>query len=485
MSIKQALPDRKISMSSACFGIAISIICIFSNSVLANTVDSQNSTQILRFEQAIKIAQKNDPWLSGNLHKQNAIESMSHVSNTLPDPKITIGVGNLAADSLDFDQEPMTQFNIGITQMFPRGDSLSIRQQQLREESEQYPLMREDRKAKVASTVGTLWLDAYYIDQSIRLVTQNRKLFEQLIDLTESSYASAKGNTSQQDVIRAEVELSKIDDRIVQLRQQKNRFQGQLSQWLSNYNGNNSEIKESLFNFHNISLDQKLPNIDVLNSNLVFTDTWLPQEQLVNSFVKHPAVLALDRKLKAASTGITLANQKYKPEWGITASYGYRDDDPMGNERSDLMSLGVTFDLPLFTENRQDNEVKAAVSNTEVVKTERILLLRKLMASFNANKGRLQQLEQRFLLFNVRLIPQINEQIEASISAYTSDNGDFSEVIRARVSLLNANVDLLAIQVEKQKILLALNYLFIHDIRGINPLSNDNKNFSESHNEIY
>ena len=132
----------------------------------------------------------------------------------------------------------------------------------------------------------------------------------------------------------------------------------------------------------------------------------------------------------------------------------------MGNERSDMLSLGVTFDLPLFTENRQDNEVKAAISESEVIKTERILMLRKMMGSFAGNKGRLQQLEQRKLLFKQRLLPQINDQIEATLAAYSHNQSDFSDVVRARISLLNTEIDLLKIDVEKQKIHLELNYLF-------------------------
>ena len=54
----------------------------------------------------------------------------------------------------------------------------------------------------------------------------------------------------------------------------------------------------------------------------------------------------------------------------------------MGNSRADLFSVGVTFDLPLFTDNRQDMTVKSAISATEAVKTEKILLLRQLLGAF-------------------------------------------------------------------------------------------------------
>ncbi len=458
----------------------------FSSNGIENSVNSDDPTLILRFEHAIKRAQENDPWLVGNLHQQQAVESLSIASSTLPDPKVSIGIANLASDSLEFDQEPMSQFKVGITQMFPRGDSLNVKQRQLREQSEQYPFQRADRKAKVATTVGTLWLDAYYIQQSRFLTQKNRTLFKQLIDLTEANYASTRGKTKQQDVIRAQVELTRLDDRLVQLSQQKNRYQGQLVQWLSSYESTSSQIENDTINVNTMILDDELPNVSLIRDVNVFSEQWLKQQQLVKYFINHPAVVNLDKKLKASITGVTLAQQKYQPEWGVSASYAYRDDDPLGNDRSDFLSLGVTFDLPLFTENRQDNEVKAAISESEMVKTERILLLRKMMSSFASSKGRLQQLEQRRLLFKNKLIPQINEQIAASLAAYTHSDGDFSEVVKARILLLDAEIDLVKINVEKQKISLELNYLFTHGTgQGVEPFEQQSALQGDSKMEKY
>ena len=437
--------------------IASSVLsAVFSNPLNANEL----TPKALSFAKAIRVAQHNDPWLTGNFEKQKSIESLSYASDTLPDPKVSIGIGNLAADSLEFDQEPMSQFKVGVTQMFPRGESLAIKSKKLKIESQQYPLQRQDRTAKVAVTVGGLWLDAYKAQQTMSLVEKNKELFEQLVDIAEANYSTAKGNTRQQDVVRAQVELTRLEDRLMLLAQQKNRFQGQLLQWLSDYSSNNTHDTEKV-NLESLVLDSEIPQIDLLADKIVYSKSWLKQEQLVPFFAKHPAVLALDKKLLASQSGIALAKQKYQPEWGVTASYAYRDDDQMGNERSDLLSIGVTFDVPLFTENRQDQEVKSAVSQAEVIKTEKTLLLRKMISSFASSKGRLKTLEQRKSLFNDTLVPQVNEQIDSSLMAYTHDDGDFSDVIRARMELLNTEIDFLAINVEQQKLMLELNYLFM------------------------
>ncbi|TMM45419.1 TolC family protein [Colwellia ponticola] len=420
------------------------------------------------FNNTINTAQKNDPWLNGNKHQQQAIEAMSHAATSLPDPKMSVALANLPTNGFDFSQEGMTQLKVGITQMFPRGDSLSIKNQQLRIQSQAYPFQRADREAQVAVTVGSLWLDAYRVQQSIALIEKNRALFEQLVGVAQASYSSTLGKTRQQDIIRAQLELTQLDDRLDVLAQQKNAYLGRLSQWLSMaFLSNTAQQSNTTFNqFHVLKLTPQLPELtliyqDLADKRLATTANWLSVDELARYFAQHPAVMALDKKILATKTGVNLAEQAYKPEWGVTASYGYRDDDPMGRSRADFFSVGLTFDLPLFTDNRQDMTVKSAISATEAVKTEKILLLRQLLGAFSSAQGRLSRLHHRQTLYQTRLLPQTHNQALASLTAYTNDNGDFSDVVRARIAVLNAEIEQLNITVEEQKIILELNYLFV------------------------
>ncbi len=446
-------------------GLALSIFSVHAHAAQPELLASNIP---LSFEQTIKSAQTNDPWLTGNVHKQKAIEAMSAAVNTLPDPKMSVGLANLPTNGFDFDQEGMTQAKIGISQLFPRGDSLEIKSQQLKIQSQAYPYQRKDRVSKVAVTVGSLWLEAYRVQESIALIEKNRSLFEQLADVAEASYSSALGKTRQQDIVRAQLELTRLEDRLDILAQQQDMYQGMLSQWLTKVVTDENVTDESSlisgFSLHNMALSAKLPQIELHHSDIVNNPKWLTPNELVPYFSNHPSVLALDKKIAATKTGIELAQQKYKPEWGVNASYGYRDDDPMGNSRADFFSVGVSFDVPLFTEKRQDNEVKSAISETESVKTEKILLLRQILSSYSSAKGRLLRLKDRQNRYTTKLLPQIHDQAEASLTSYTNDDGDFAEVVRSRIAVLNAEIDALTLDVEEQKLGLELNYLFIGNI---------------------
>lgn len=436
---------------------------------LATFIVHNNSAaeQPLSFKKAIYVAQKNDPWLDGSRHKQQSLAFLSHAATTQTDPKVSVAFANLPTDSFDFSQEGMTQFKVGVSQIFARGDSLSIKNQQLKLQSQQQPLQRQDRINKVVVTVGSLWLDLYRVQKSIILIEKSRGLFEQLAEVAEASYSSALGKARQQDIVRAQLELTRLEDKLNQLQQQDDRYQAMLGQWLTSISlssqRNQADIIASTITLP-LNVSEQLPQIDLINHTSIYNDQWFSTEKLAALLSLHPSVKNIDKKIAATKTGVKLAEQKYLPQWGVNASYGYRGDDTLGNSRADLFSVGVIFDVPLFTENRQDNEVKSAISQTEAIKTEKLLLLRKLMSAFISAKARLIRLTERKALYQDKLLPQTHDQAEVSLTAYTNDDGDFAEVVRARIAELNAEIDFLGINVQKQKIILEINYLFVGSV---------------------
>jgi outer membrane protein TolC len=437
---------------------------------LAFTAASGASDNFLRLETAVRQAQQNDPWLIGNKHSQNSIEAMSVAAGTLPDPKMAVGLINLPTDTFDFDQEPMTQFKIGISQMFPRGDSRKIRREQLELVGSQFPYQRLDRKAKIVVTVSQLWLAAYNAQESIALIEKDRPLFEQLADIAEASYSAAYGKTRQQDIIRAQLELTRLDDRLTMLRQKQEMFMEKLSEWVSDYFREEYGERSSSVPpppWSSLELAKDLPDIKMLRESLYLSNREASPQKFFEYVSTHPSLLALEREIEASKIGIDLARQKYKPEWGINAGYGYRDEDLNGRDLPDFVSLGISFDLPVFTKNRQDKEVQSSVSQAEAVKTKKWTLVRKMIAGFEETKTRFKRLNERQMLYQKQLLPQMSEQAEASLTAYTNDDSDFAEVVRSRIAELNAQIDALGINVERQKAIVELNYYFMEDADDI------------------
>ena len=449
--------------SFRCYPMITKLKLVFLSNVIAGglTFNSVQAADIptahteLTLGMAVAIAQQKDIWLTSNRHAQEAVEFASVAAGVLPDPKISVAFANLPLDTFDFGQENMTHFKVGVAQMFPRGDSLAIKKKQLALKGQQFPYQRQDRKAKTAVTVSQLWLGAFKAQQSIALIEKDRALFEQLVDVAQASYSTALGKTRQHDIVRAQLELTRLDDRLIVLKQQQEMFRQQLNEWLDEGGGEWFSPSATL------PIASKLPDIPLLSSQLHSTKTKNSPQALYEMISQHPKMRAVEHRIRASRENINLAEQQYKPHWGVNASYGYRDNNAAGQDRADLFSIGVSFDMPIFSDLRQDQQVKSAVSKTEAIKMEKKMLIRTMQASFEIARKQLLRLNQRKKLYQSILLPQVQEQSEASLTAYTNDDGDFAEVVRARISQLNASIDALGIDVDRQKTIAKLNYFFV------------------------
>jgi len=403
--------------------------------------------EVLTLEQAIRIAITEDPWLTASEHRQSASMAMSEGASYLPDPKFNLGMANFPTDTFNYRQEPMTQIQMGVSQMFPRGDSLALQSEIFLERSQMMPIQRELRRAQVRLAISQLWLDNLRATLSIQLIEQNRGLFEQLSELVGSSYSNTLGRTRQQDLVRAELELDQLDDRLVQLRQQQFASRAKLSEWIP-------------------SLSTGALDLDPALTKSLESFANRPLEEITRLIAQHPSIRQVDQSIEIAATEVALAEQKYEPEWVFNASYGYRGDDLRGNPRADLFSLGVSVDIPIFSSKRQDAQVQAEIYERESIKTDRLVALRNLIASYQALSAEIEQLDARLALYNQRLLPGLDEGAEAATNAYTADDGNFTEVIQARISELNAKLTQLAIQTDRSKKIAELQYLLTGTSEG-------------------
>ncbi len=396
----------------------------------------------LRLRQALEQAAETDPWLKASEYEQQTLQEKAVAAGQLPDPKLNVALANLPVDTFEFSQEPMTQFKVGVSQMFPPGDTLALKSERLRTLAEVQPVMREDRQGQAALQVTVLWLDVWLARESAAVLETKRSYFEQLVDVVTSTYATAAGRARQQDVLRAQLELSRLDDRLARLRQAEEAARGKLAEWI----GEQARLP----------LPHTLPDLAPLADY-----RQVDRERLQAIWVAHPSVVAVDRKIEAAKQAVEIAQQKYRPGWGVNASYGYRAEDAQGRDRADFVSVGVTVDLPLRTGSRQDRDVKAAVASTDALGQQRLLVLRALQSRWTKTSENLASMDDRIVRYRQKILPQMAEEVEATLTAYTNDDGDFADVMRARIAELNAAIELLKLQVSRLKNIAELNYTLL------------------------
>ena len=83
---------------------------------------------------------------------------------------------------------------------------------------------------EVIEQVKRAYYELYFVERAIRITEDNRKLLLDFVKIAESRYRT--GRASQQDVLRAQVEVSKLDDQLIRLRQQTDSSQARLARLL-------------------------------------------------------------------------------------------------------------------------------------------------------------------------------------------------------------------------------------------------------------
>ncbi len=377
------------------------------------------SEPVLTLEQAEQMALVDEPGIISQQWQMQSLSAQSIADGQLMDPKLQVGLNNLPTDTFEFDQENMTQFKVGIMQQFPSGDSLNIKQQKTQKQSELLLSQISDRKLSIIKEVRLTYFEIYYWEKARKTIRQNKRFFSQLVDIVQSMFSVGRNN--QQDLIRAQLELSRLDDRLVKITQKINTQRSKLSRWIGAQNSAQA-------------LTTQLPALSVP----VISDDF---ETLSQLFYTHPKILEIDKKQEISRKDIELVKESYKPGWALNVGYGYRDNMPNGGKRADFLSAGVTIDLPLFTANRQDKKLLAKEHSYQSLKDKRVEMLRQLVANLQQEVANEEQLQNRHQLYNNLLLPQAKQQTQASLLAYQSDRGDFADVMRAYIDDLNVKLD--------------------------------------------
>ncbi|HEB58977.1 MAG TPA: TolC family protein [Gammaproteobacteria bacterium] len=388
----------------------------------------------LGLAEAEDLALQLDPVINALGAQARSFEEQSIAANTLPDPQLKLGAMNLPVDTFALDQEPMTQLQIGVRQMFPRGDTLEIRARRAGNMSNVVKARAENRRRMVRRSVREAWLEVYYWHNAAEIVRKTRSLFQQLLDITEGQYAAGRGK--QQDYIQAQLEYGLLEDREERIRNREAGMRAQLARWIGSDNA--ARV-----------LAMSLPAVPPARS-----------ARLEDVLVSHPLVEAAQGQVAVSNDGVDLARQAYRPGWMLDITYASRDGvNPNGVERPDFVSAMVVLDIPLFTGNRQDRMLVAREherSAAEFQLEDQRLVLKRMFERLDADRV---SLDERIQYYQRVLIPRSHENASAALSAYQSDEGDFLTLVRARIVEFETELKALRLKIDRAKVQAGLNYI--------------------------
>jgi outer membrane protein TolC len=385
----------------------------------------------LTLAEAEDLALDNEPGQLALVARAGALREHAVAAGELPDPVLRLGLNNYPIESGDFSTEGMTHAGVGIRQMFPAGRTRELNSRQLEQWADGIGKHADARGRDVLLATRHAWLDTWFFQHSVKLLRESRPFFADLAAITRSLYEV--GSKSQQDLLRAELELSRLDDRLIENERQLAHARAMLGEWTGDLGSR------------------------PIASALPAFPTSLETGELESALLEHPLVQAADIEVAARETGVELAEQRRKPGWSLDVGYSYREGTlPNGDPRSDFVSVGMTVDLPFFRSRAVDSKLSAALRERTAAHESQRQLQRRLASRLDAELALWRELTRRIELYDERILSQARDHAEASLLAYQSDRADFADVMRGYIDDLDTRTEYLRLQVERSRSFAAL-----------------------------
>ena len=234
---------------------------------------------------------------------------------------------------------PMTQMQFSLSQTFPFPGKRGLK----REASERDALAAGkqvlDKRLQIAAAVRAAWWQLAYLDHAIEIVQQNQGLMRDFIEIAQTKYKVGKG--LQQDVLLAQLELSRLLNRLIPLKGMRSASQADLNT-LMNRPANQP-----------VRLPGTAPNINLPE---------LPSEtELMNLALGVRPILDVEReRVEAARLRMDVAKKDSYPDFKLGAAYGFRDaTDATGRDLPDLALRTVARREPQWQHRSGDRRLRS------------------------------------------------------------------------------------------------------------------------------
>jgi outer membrane protein, heavy metal efflux system len=331
----------------------------------------------------------------------------------LEDPMLMLKIQNgIVADPLNFRKDTMTQKVIGISQQIPLWGKRGLKGEVAAKEAESYRWALEERKLELKRMVADVYYQIYFIDKSLEIVDRNIGILDDFVTLAETKYSVGQG--AQHDVLKAQVERSKMLDMRISLESQRKSLGASLNALL--YKPAESPVG-------------RIPDFRIKPLPLS------PDELRGIALDSRPMLKSLNALVEKGKAGHELAKKEFYPDFTVSLEYMQRDrvgDDPGDN----MYSLGVTFNLPVYRHHRR--EMVAEADSTVRMAAEELNSVRNSINSGISDL--LAQLERRRKLvdlYETGIIPQAEQSLESASIGYRVNKVDFLTLLDSRVTLFN------------------------------------------------
>lgn len=373
---------------------------------------SQPVSEALALDDLVRLALENNPGVQSALRRVNALRRRRPQATSLPDPVVSVGwMGDIKPFGVQ-RQDSSSFRSIGAMQEIPFPGKLKLRGQIADREAEAALWEYEATRRRVVAEVKLAFYEHFFAHKAIEITRKNQDLLEKLARIAETRYRVGKG--IQQDVLKAQVELSRLRQKLTLLEQQAQTAEVRINTLLNRNADTPLAPPDSL---EPAALTHTLDSLQQLARE---NDTGLRREE---------------QMIERQQVAVNLARKEYYPDFGVGYMYQNRPLLP------EMHGFTVSLNIPIFYKSKQREGVNEATE--ELLSAKRSRENQAITVAFQVKEYYLAARASQELarLYSQAVVPQSSLALESALAAYEVGSVDFLTLMESFSTVLDYEVD--------------------------------------------
>lgn len=347
-------------------------------------------------------------------------------AGSLSDPSLSFALNNYPVDSFAGNEFAMSGKAIKLSQNLPFPGKLKGREEAAEQQAKWYKGLLEEGKLLLVRQVKDAYYSYYYYNKAVIITEKNLKLLADFTRLTETNYEVGRG--LQQDVLKAQVEHSKLEDRLYTLKQQR---------------------QTSIAELERLVNSPSLPPLDT-PQNLEIAVIDIPLDELQRSpATNRPMSSAYRALINQYQIQKKLAHLDYKPDFKVGLAYTMREPN-MADDGTDFAGVEFSVDLPLFRAKRKA-AVEEAGAGENMAHEQFNDFRNKVRFNIHDAYTQMQKNRDQAQLYKSGIIPQAQQAFEATLSSYKVGKVDFLALLDSLLTVYNYEIQYYRVLTDGQR----------------------------------
>jgi outer membrane protein TolC len=379
----------------------------------------------LTLQSLVEEALLRNPSIQAASRQWEASQAIIPQVQSLPDPSLLLGYQRMPM------LEPLEGPVYGFSQKFPFPGKLGLKGEVAARHADRIEQMYYATRLNVISRLKQHYWDLHFIHKGIEIVEKNKRLLMHFEKTANARYSV--GKTAQQDVFRAQVELSRVLDRLAVLEQQKESLHAAINRILNRPPIGPLGTPEAI---HLTPIPQDLPEL----------------ARRAEAF--SPILLASAKNVAQGEESVSLARKEYFPDFNLSA-LGTRNERI--NENGYQLMFGIQ--IPLFYQTKQREGVNQAVADLSRAREDLTATRQDLLFQVKDAFERAQRATRLVKIVGKAIIPQATLALQSAQAGYSVDKVDFLTLLNNLLTLQENELELHGEMVEHEKAVARLEEL--------------------------